>query len=247
MRKNLKQKAARKKTLLKRIGETARKATASRGLAGIVQELNDGTDAEVRADLAQLVRAWQAARIADRTPFEREVDAPAPVLLKMSFPAGCPCRRWAEVEKRCGFGLAPFGTGTHPYAYYSGPRPWTKWDHALKLFVELVTNPLRDSLAGPCARCERFFVKKRESQKVYCSRDCGNAATAIARTRRNWEAQHEERLEQAKKARRAYDQSTTTEPFQAWAAKRYPGLTKHFLTRLLNNRELPELSKERSN
>ena len=54
---------------------------------------------------------------------------------------------------------------------------------AALLFHVGTLNPEWHKLAGPCARCGRYYLKKRASQKVYCSRRCGNAATAIERTR----------------------------------------------------------------
>src|ERR1035441_8358600 len=48
-------------------------------------------------------------------------------------------------------------------------------------FGLFVLNPSCEELAGPCARCGNYYVKKRRSQKGYCSRQCGNAATSIAR------------------------------------------------------------------
>ncbi len=72
------------------------------------------------------------------------------------------------------------------------PHTFVVW-----MFAHLVTNPLCEKLAGPCARCGDYFAKKRASQKVYCSRRCGNAATALARTREKLDEKHKDKIEQA--------------------------------------------------
>lgn len=48
---------------------------------------------------------------------------------------------------------------------------------AIRHFARLMLNPLRDKLRGPCPRCQNYYIKKRKT-KVYCSRRCGNAASA---------------------------------------------------------------------
>ncbi len=76
---------------------------------------------------------------------------------------------------------------------FGKPRVWMKGRdgkqvltpeaEALSLFHLLTVTPDCEKLAGPCPRCDRYYIKKRASQKVYCSRRCGNAATAVGRTR----------------------------------------------------------------
>ena len=144
---------------------------------------------------------------------------------------------------------SPSGTGAGHFVAYVGVRgqPWTAWDVAVHQFLALITNPDHHKFAGPCARCGHYYVMKRASQNKYCSRTCGNAATAIARTREKWNEERGKRLTQAEGAMRKWSRLKTTESFQVWAEKRYPGLTKKFLTRAINNEELPEpIKKERS-
>jgi hypothetical protein len=229
----------------------SRKAVAELELQKIVQILNDSFDkddpvhAEANANLLELVKAWQDAKLAPRTPFEHQVDAPVPVVMKMKWPPGCP--NWAEIERRCKPYLVLAGTGAYPFVHYSGEKPWKPWDFAISSFIQLVTIPERerDKFAGPCRRCQNYYIKKRASQKVYCSRVCGNAATAVIRTRERWDQERGKRLEQATKALREWSRPKTTEPFKEWAAKRYPDLSKKFLTRAINKQELPEPRRER--
>jgi hypothetical protein len=56
---------------------------------------------------------------------------------------------------------------------------------ALVLFVELTLNPYWNYLGGPCARCQMYYKNNREDQNVYCSKTCGNAATAVDRNRKH--------------------------------------------------------------
>ena len=217
-------------------------------LQKIVRLLNEGFDkeyplrAEAHANLIQLVKAWQDALVAPRTPYEQQYLPPkasVPVLLKMKFPPGCP--NWVEIQKLWRPILGPSRTGLSASAVYTGKIPWSAWDAALRTFFELLAlaDDVRDKFGGPCARCGRYYIKKRASQKVYCSRTCGNAATAVVRTRKKWDEERGERLKQADKAMRKWSRLKTTETFQDWAEKRYPTLTKKFLTRAIHNEELP--------
>jgi hypothetical protein len=220
-----------------------------------VRSLNEGFNpehpfaADAHANFVRLIQAWQQAPSAKPNRFEhfeRESGAPVPTLLKMSFPFGCPS--WREIQKRLQGHLFPSSTGAYPFVQYVGEKgkPWTAWDIAIQHFIWLITNPEHHRFAGPCARCGHYYIMKRASQTKYCSRACGNAATAVARTREKWNEKRGERLGLARKAMRKWSRLKTTESFHAWAEKRYPGLTKKFLTRAMNNEELPEPIKTRS-
>lgn len=64
-------------------------------------------------------------------------------------------------------------------------------------FMMLIANPRWELLGGPCARCGDYFVKHTKRQKVYCSRNCSSAATAIPAMKRRRQE------EQARKIRSA--------------------------------------------
>jgi hypothetical protein len=215
----------------KKIALRARERIERSGLEGIVQILNgEGRrdhplHDEVQANLIRLVQAWRQAQ-----------DRKSVAVLKIEWPRGCP--KWQEIERRCRSLLLPSGTGVVPGVAYVAKGPWTAWDFAIQEFIWLITNPLRDRLSGPCARCKRYYIKKRKSQKVYCSRRCGNTATAVLRTRAKWDEQRGKRLTKAKEALRIWADSKISEEFRTWAVKRYPDLTKKFLTRAINNKEI---------
>src|SRR6185312_209802 len=115
---------------------------------------------------------------------------------------------------------------------------WTPWDLAAQCFFRLITNPKVDKFAGPCARCHKYYVKKRASQKVYCSRTCGNAATAVRRTREKWEREHTEKLLRARRAIQEWRRCKPADPWKDWIERKYPDITKKFLTRAVNAGEL---------
>lgn len=112
------------------------------------------------------------------------------------------------------------------------PEPSTGSPHSLAIwmFAHLVTNPLCEKLAGPCARCGNFYVKKRASQKVYCSRQCGNAATALARTRERVEKERNDKLDRAKAVMNAWKREKHSGDWRPWVSER-TGIDLRFLTR----------------
>lgn len=116
---------------------------------------------------------------------------------------------------------------------------------AVGMFADLVTNEMCEKLAGPCARCGNYYIKKRESQKVYCSRKCGNAATALKRTR---ERLKEERREKLANITRAIQQwkhhSRTRLDWKSWVVMKTK-LDPRFITRAVTNGDLVPPTKGR--
>ena len=95
-------------------------------------------------------------------------------------------------------------------------------------------------LSGPCQRCGKFYIPKRTSQTTYCSSRCGNAATAVKRTREKWQERRIAKLVNARKAMQEWLQSKATEPWKAWIERKYPDITKKFLTRAVTAGDLSE-------
>ncbi len=83
----------------------------------------------------------------------------------------------------------PKGSGLQMMLVPMGPNKPMTTEELLKdeprlMFMHFLVNPLRDKLSvGPCARCDRYYPKKRANQKVYCGRRCGSLATAATCTR----------------------------------------------------------------
>lgn len=108
---------------------------------------------------------------------------------------------------------------------------------AVVLFNALTLNPLWQKLAGPCARCGNYYIKKRASQKVYCSRRCGNAATAVARTRERIESERKDKLRRAKAGIKEWRSAKTQEDWKHWVAKR-ASVDPRFLTRAVKKGDI---------
>jgi len=114
------------------------------------------------------------------------------------------------------------------------------------LFFHVWTlNPEWDKLTGPCARCGNYYIKKRASQKVYCSRRCGNAATAVVRTRERIASERRDKLARAKAAAKKWNRAATRLDWKHWVAKK-TGIDPRFLTRAVTKGDLvpPKFVKE---
>ncbi len=107
---------------------------------------------------------------------------------------------------------------------------------ALAWFYFLTVNPEWDQLAGPCSRCGDYYVKKRASQKVYCSRQCGNASTAVVRTRARLKAERDQKMHLARAAIRQWNalKPRPTLDWATWLKKRHADISPKFVTRWVN-------------
>lgn len=115
---------------------------------------------------------------------------------------------------------------------------------AALLFHVWTLNPECDKLAGPCARCGRYYIKKRASQKVYCSRRCGNAATAVARTAERIADERKDKLACANAALKRWERATTRQDWKHWVANK-TGIDPRFLTRAVHKGDLVPPKKEK--
>ncbi len=113
---------------------------------------------------------------------------------------------------------------------------------AWKEFGYFTLNPHCEKLAGPCARCGNYYVKKRASQKVYCSRRCGNASTAAVRTAAKLKAERKEKMVRAKALIREWNtlKGRSELVWKVWLREHEPSITDKFVTRRVNAGELPE-------
>jgi hypothetical protein len=114
----------------------------------------------------------------------------------------------------------------------------TPYDEAIRFFLLLILNPYANKLAGPCARCGNYYLKKRVSQKVYCSRRCGTASTATARTRENRRREHADRLRRSRAAIQNWSRTRSKMNWKQWVSKQVRDITPNFLTRAVNKGEL---------
>lgn len=121
-----------------------------------------------------------------------------------------------------------------------GPEPGrNSYEEALRFFVWLITNPECDKLAGPCARCGDYYIRRRRSSrnKVYCSRACGQRTTAKAATEKKRKQEHKDKLDRAAKLIREWEGSPKTDDWKAFASRR-GDISVKFLTRAVNKGDL---------
>ncbi len=140
---------------------SARGLTPEKQLQTLRDLLNDARQPERRDVFRALVKSWLAAgslkqMVADDRRLWRDVSE-----------AWNPCLMYDGNGAAWGVSLIPSESAV----------PATAEEWAIGDFALLMLNPLRDNLRGPCPRCQRYYIKRRET-KVYCSKRCGNAASA---------------------------------------------------------------------
>jgi hypothetical protein len=92
-------------------------------------------------------------------------------------------------------------------------------------------------LGGPCGRCQKYYIKRRASQKVYCSRRCGNATTATLRTAEQRDRERKEKLQRAQKAIQQWKLSAKRTKWKEFVSKK-TALTSKWLTRAIGRNDL---------
>ena len=108
---------------------------------------------------------------------------------------------------------------------------------ALRFFINLLMNPECDKLAGPCERCDRYYIRKTVRNKSYCSRSCGTQATALAATKKTRAEAHANKLRTARALISRYEAIRTKVPWKQWVSLRGE-ISPRFLTRAVNKGEL---------
>ena len=116
----------------------------------------------------------------------------------------------------------------------------TPYEEALRFFVWLITNPVCDKLAGPCARCGNYYIRGSAANKLYCSRSCGTRATALAATRKRRDEDRADKLRRAAEEIRKWELKPPTKKEGYWKAvvSKRGDISVKFLTRAVNNGEL---------
>ncbi len=202
-------------------------ATPEARLQGFCKVLNERKDWADGQELAALLREWMAAP---------------------SLKAVLSTQEWGWVWSALTDGaqrpiFAPSDKGMRGEYLTAPPGPDDKipggvgFAFTVWMFGTLVTNPICEKLGGPCARCGNYYIKKRASQKVYCSRRCGNAATAVARTAERDAAERKEKLLRAKAAIREWRSAKPQQDWKPWIAQK-TGIDLRFLTRAVKKGDL---------
>ena len=204
-----------------------------------LQEIADALNAGTHPKLLELINAWK-----DSGPNLQKMWASDPTLqrtwqaaIRVTY---CPSES-GRADLR--LELQPvddYGAMLKRYYHRRDPEEAQKLMRAeledYRLFVSLTLQPRWEDLAGPCDRCHKYFVKKRTTQKVYCSRRCGNAATARIRTTEQRRQEHKKRLERARKAGKLWKPKVGIDWKLFVSGK--TGLSSKWLTRAINRGEL---------
>jgi hypothetical protein len=182
----------------------------------------------VRAELRRLVQAWR-----NSGPNVSRLLEADPVLKKAS---------WNFQAQ-----LIPTETGSARLTYLTVPRnlgPSDPLGLALSHFLGFLLNPFNDRLGGPCANCEKYYVKKTNRQKaIYCSEKCGHQVTSRLANRERRKSEHRKQLVIAKDWIARWQHTKTSLPWKDWVSGR-ANVKKHWLTRAVRSEELIEPVKQ---
>jgi hypothetical protein len=194
------------------VGEPSR-----RDLEQICNALNSKTKKE-SVELRRLVAAWFAS---------------GPNLRKMLHSDFV---LWGAVQNAWASRYLPTGKGRAYIALFpepdSGENESAK-DEAHKLFAALTLNSQCNLLAGPCARCGAYYIKKTRRQKVYCSQRCGSAATALPAVRKKRAAERARKVTLVRAALSRWKSAPSGQNWKEWVSKR-TGLTVKWLSQAAN-------------
>jgi hypothetical protein len=147
---------------------------------------------------------------------------------------------WGAVQDSWASLYLPTKTGrAHIALFPEGPgeEKESGKDGARRLFAALTLNPEWNLLAGPCARCGAYYIKKTRRQKVYCSQRCGSANTALPAVRKKRAGEHARKLHSAQEALLHWKPTSNERGWKEWISKR-TGLSINWLTRAVNKGEL---------
>ncbi|PSH04623.1 MAG: hypothetical protein CXZ00_07380 [Acidobacteria bacterium] len=151
------------------------------------------------------------------------------------------CKLWREInEYWANMATQLVGVpGAGAAIRHNGRPGQTPRKEALRLFIEFLLNPECDRLAGPCARCGKYYIRGSVRNKLYCSRSCGTRSTALAATRKRRDNEHADKLRRAQKAADKWiEHGHTRLDWKTWVTRKEPDITSKFLTRAVNNGEL---------
>ena len=114
---------------------------------------------------------------------------------------------------------------------------------AIGLFLDFLLNPFNLRLRGPCAYCDKFFVKETGRKKsVYCSQLCARRFTSRLANQRRRKTEHLEQLALAKISIQKWSKAKTKSSWKEWVSK-HEHISKHWLTKALHKGELVERTK----
>jgi hypothetical protein len=173
--------------------------------------------------LQRLVQAWQSSG-PDLARFHR--DNPVTWSAVVQYLERKPPLLW-------------YSPGSGGASLISSPFPSnTPSKEAVRLFIMLILNPEWERLAGPCARCGNYYIRRTARNKAYCSRSCGTRATALAATKRKREEERAEKLCRVVQLCQRWLTARTKQDWEPWICEQQRDITKTFLTRAINKGDL---------
>ncbi len=204
----------------------AKRTAADRGLSYAAKVLNSNTPRGRR--LRRLVALWQASG-----PDTSKLFAEHPRLWAQFLSA------WKPSPMLTRTGAVGLGFGFNAGAEGSMPNLAGERFAAMAIFGALLANPQWDKLGGPCARCQRYYIKNRTSQKVYCSAKCGSETTAISASQKRFEEERAEKLKLAEDWLNKFrkQQGPNATHWKEWIAE-HSGLDKRFLAQAARRGDL---------
>jgi hypothetical protein len=172
-------------------------------------------------ELRRLVEAWQVS---------------GPNLQKLFS-------RYPELERRTKFGETIFLATKSGRGYLEwAPNPVGEMRSSarrevLQDFMTLIANPRWELLGGPCARCGDYFVKHTKRQKVYCSRNCSSAGTAVPAMKRMRQVEQSRKTRSAQQCIVEWGKAKRRLGWKEWVSIE-TGFTIRWITRAVNRGDL---------
>jgi hypothetical protein len=205
-------------------------------LEPIVEALNAETNPALRDQLCGLIQIWE-----DSGPNLQVMMARNPLLdarLRRSWQVGYRPQASGRAHLELIEG-APLSY-TEMMSLYSrrapeeGQAAFRAERDALLLFAQLTLNPQWKYFGGPCARCQRYYVKGRISQNKYCGPRCGSLATAQKSTNKSLAEARAKKVARANTLVRRWKTARTRQDWKIWiqnqTARRKLKITKKWLT-----------------
>jgi hypothetical protein len=192
-------------------------------LERICSELNSEASGDRRHELRRLLNQWQ--EVGQDLAAMLSADAALKKALQEAF----------RPEYFAGNGPRARLVLTPDKRTVDSPSGW-----AVVRFAAITLNREGHKLRGPCAYgpCGRYFVSKRESPSLYCSRRCCQAASAVRHRRRFLEAERQDKLRRATAAIRNWRGRRSRIDWKRWVCRCEPDITVRFLTRAVNRGDL---------
>jgi hypothetical protein len=144
-------------------------------------------------------------------------------------------RYWKATPVELSWGPSGGACLVHRFTDRPGRTPL---EEAFRFFILLIMNPKWDKLAGPCAGCGAYYMRRTARNSTYCTRRCATRTTAIAATRKRRDEERAEKLRKATQLSQQWLSARTKQDWKPWISRREPEITIHWLTRAVNQGDL---------